>query len=343
MRDNKNIYDVVVIGGGAAGFFSALHIAENKPLWRILLVEKTEQVLSKVKVSGGGRCNVTHSPMHDKAFSKYYPRGEKIIQKLLKHFSAKDTIAWFEKKGVKLKTEDDGRMFPESNTSQTIIDCFLKLAKELNITILYKCGITAVTQRNGLFEIETSMSTLITSNYVVACTGGKPNTNHYDWVKKTNTTITSLHPSLFTFNANQHILKSLAGVSVPHARVRIRSSKLEEQGPLLITHWGLSGPCILRLSAWGAVELANKEYNFDALIAWDASFNEAFLKDKIQHTIKEHGKKKIINTPFHPLPKRLWEVLITYADISEELTWNNINHKKTFKLIEQLMSFPFFL
>ncbi len=342
MQDSSHsTYDVAIIGGGAAGFFAAIQLTDLNPKLKVILLEKTEQVLSKVKVSGGGRCNVTHKAMAPKAFAKNYPRGEKELRKLFHIFSAEDTIAWFAQKGVKLKTESDGRLFPESNSSQTIIDCFLSEAKKNKVNVYTKCAVIAIHQKQDHFLLETSSQGTMYAHQVIACTGGKPNTTHYQWIQPIREKITALHPSLFTFNAEQHLLKNLAGISVPHAKVRIRNSKLEEQGPLLITHWGLSGPAILRLSAWGAVELADKKYEFDVLIAWDHSFTEILLKEKINFLMKDHGKKKITNTPFDPLPKRLWEMLIKSADISEELTWNNVNHKKINKLIEQLISFHF--
>ena len=342
MHDTKqNTFDVAIIGGGASGFFAAVQLSDLRPDLTIVLLEKTEQVLSKVKVSGGGRCNVTHRNMPVKAFAKHYPRGEKELRKLFETFSAEDTVTWFQKKGVILKTEADGRMFPESNSSQTIIDCFLSEAKKNKVKILTGCSVLNLQKTVDGFNIETALHDTLKVQRIIACTGAKPNTNHYAWLRNSQANITTLYPSLFTFNAEQHVLKSLAGVAVPNARVRIRNSKLEEQGPVLITHWGLSGPAILRLSAWGAVELAEKDYTFDALIAWDNSFTELALKEKIKQLIKEHGKKKIINTPIEPTPKRLWEMLIQNADISDELIWNNIPLKQTNKLIEQLMSYPF--
>jgi len=342
MLDNKqNTFDVAIIGGGASGFFAAVQLSDLRPDLSIVMLEKTEQLLSKVKVSGGGRCNVTHRNMPVKAFAKHYPRGEKELRKLFELFSAEDTVAWFQRKGVSLKTEADGRMFPESNSSQTIIDCFLSEVKKNKITIITGCAVLNLKKTEAGFNIETSSHDTLNVKRIIACTGAKPNTNHYAWLKDSQTNITTLYPSLFTFNAEQHVLKSLAGVSVPNSRVRIRNSKLGEQGPVLITHWGLSGPAILRLSAWGAVELADKHYEFDALIAWDSSFTELVLKEKIKLLIKDHGKKKITNTSIEPLPKRLWEVLIRNADISDELTWNNISLKQSNKLIEQLMSYPF--
>ena len=341
MQSSIQKYDVIGIGGGASGFFTAIQLTELRPDIRVLILEKTGEVLSKVKVSGGGRCNVTHAPMPVKKLAKNYPRGERELRNLFQHFSSEDTIAWFEKKGIPLKTEIDGRIFPESNTSQTIIDCFLNEAKKNNITIHTKCAVVDLEKTSKEFILSTSNLQTIHAPFIVVCIGGKPNANHYEWMQHVQKNITDLHPSLFTFNAEQHTLKNLAGVSVPAARVRIQGSKLEEQGPLLITHWGLSGPVILRLSAWGAVELADKNYDFDALIAWDSSFTEVFLKEKINEFIKTHQKKKITNTPIEPIPKRLWEMLIATSDISEELTWNDISQKKTNKLIEQLMSFKF--
>jgi predicted Rossmann fold flavoprotein len=342
MQDTTHhTYDVIIIGGGASGFFSAIKIAESNPTLSVLILEKTGNVLSKVKISGGGRCNVTHQPLPHKSFAKNYPRGEREIKHLFDQFSAQDTINWFKNKGVTLKTESDGRIFPATDSSQTIIDCFLEQTRKLSIKIKTNCAVIDVKKNNALFTVQTSSDEILQAKYLIVCTGAKPNSSHYEWMHTIQEKITPLHPSLFTFNAKEHVLKNLSGVTVPNARVRIRGCKLEEQGPVLITHWGLSGPCILRLSAWGAIELANKEYNFDALIAWDASYTEAILKEKFRVLMKDHHKKKIVNTPIEPLSKRLWEMLITTADISEELTWNDISNKKANKLIEQLISFPF--
>lgn len=338
IHKSDHIFDAVVVGGGAAGFFGAINIVERHRSASVLILEKTSQVLSKVKVSGGGRCNVTHEELPLKTFAKHYPRGEKELRQLLQEFSSIDVQRWFEEKGVRLKTEADGRLFPESNTSQTIIDCFSKEIQKKNITLKTSCAVISVRKDHDIFNISTSDGEIKTK-YILACTGGSQNSNHYNWLKDLSASITSLHPSLFTFNAADHVLKNLAGVTLPHCRIRIRNSKLQEEGPLLITHWGLSGPAVLKLSAWGAVELAERHYNFDALIAWDYSFTEAVLKEKINALIKEHGKKKIHNTSIEPIPKRLWELLLLQSEIEEEQIWNNVSQKKINKLIENLMSY----
>jgi len=339
VHKSDHIFDAVVVGGGAAGFFGAINIVERHRSASVLILEKTSQVLSKVRVSGGGRCNVTHEELPLKTFSKHYPRGEKELKQLLQEFSSVDVQRWFEEKGVRLKTEADGRVFPESNTSQTIIDCFSKEIQKKNITLKTSCAVISVRKDNGIFLLSTAEGEIKTK-YILASTGGSQNGNHYNWLKDLSPSITPLHPSLFTFNAADHVLKNLAGIALPHCRIRIRNSKLQEEGPLLITHWGLSGPAVLKLSAWGAVELAEKQYSFDALIAWDHSFTEAVLKEKINALIKEHGKKKIHNTSIEPIPKRLWELLLLQSEIEEEQTWNNVSQKKINKLIENLMSYP---
>jgi predicted Rossmann fold flavoprotein len=339
MHKSNHVFDVVVIGGGAAGFFGAINILERQRSASVLILEKTNQVLSKVKVSGGGRCNVTHEDLPLKAFAKHYPRGEKELRSLFEQFSSVDVQRWFQEKGVQLKKEADGRIFPESNTSQTIIDCFMKEIQKKNIHLKTSCAVLSARKENDIFLLVTPEGEIKTKK-ILACTGGSQNSNHYNWIKELSLSITPLYPSLFTFNAANHLLKDLAGVTVPHCKLRIRHSKLQEEGPLLITHWGLSGPAVLKLSAWGAVELAERQYNFDALIAWDHSFTEAVLKEKINGLIKEHGKKKIQNTPIDPVPKRLWELLLSQSEIDEEQTWNNVSQKKTNKLIEHLMSYP---
>jgi predicted Rossmann fold flavoprotein len=335
-----HVYDVVVIGGGAAGFFGAINIVERHRSASVVIMEKTHQVLSKVRVSGGGRCNVTHEELPIKTFAKHYPRGDKELRQLFQEFSSVDTQKWFEKKGVVLKTELDGRVFPQSNTSQTIIDCFTKEVRDKNIEVKISCAIIRARKENNLFYLTTANEEEICAKYLLACTGGSQNNSHYNWLKGLLQPVTTVYPSLFTFNAADHVLKELTGVSLPHSKIRIRNSKLQEEGPLLITHWGLSGPVILKLSAWGAVELAQKLYLFDVLICWDHTYTEASLKEKMNALIKDHGKKKIHNTTMEPIPKRLWDLLLFQSDITEELTWNNISHKKINKLIENLISYP---
>ena len=199
-QQHDHIYDAVVIGGGAAGFFGAINIVERDQSASVLILEKTSQVLSKVKVSGGGRCNLTHQELPLKSFAKHYPRGEKELRQLLQEFSSANLQLWFEEKGVKLKTETDGRMFPESNTSQTIIDCFTKEVQRKNITIKTSCAVITVRKENELFHLTTSEGNIRTK-YVLACTGGSQNSNHYLWLKELSQSVTPLYPSLFTFNA----------------------------------------------------------------------------------------------------------------------------------------------
>ena len=261
----------MVIGGGAAGFFCAVNAARVAPSLRVTLVEKTGKLLSKVKVSGGGRCNVTHACFEISAMSKMYPRGSSFVKKAFHQFFTTDTITWFKERGVALKQEADGRMFPVTDRSQTIIDCLLAEAGRYGVDVKLHTEIIAVEKKDHQFVLRTKKEESIHADFICVATGGYAASSMFDWLRKLGHSIEPPVPSLFTFNLPDHPIRKLMGISVPNVRVKLLGSKLVQEGPILITHWGLSGPAILKLSAWGARELAAKGYDFTVSINWLAA------------------------------------------------------------------------
>lgn len=332
---------LIVIGGGAAGFFCAINAAANDPSLKVTIIEKSSKLLSKVKVSGGGRCNVTHACFEIDELVKRYPRGKNFLKKAFYWFNTKDTIAWFEERGVKLKTESDGRMFPETNTSQTIIDCLLKEANNYNIEILMNCEVTEIETQDGVFKLKTLNSKLRTSNFLCIASGGYPKSSQFNWLKQLGHTIEEPVPSLFTFNMPGNTITELMGVSVEHATVKVIGTKLQEQGPLLITHWGLSGPAILKTSAWGARELAERNYHFSIQVNWLKDFTEQSVREEWKHLRSRFSSQKIsAKNPFG-LPNRLWEHFLKQSSVDANKTWSDINSKEQNKLIQALTASVF--
>ena len=328
---------IAVIGGGAAGFFGAINCAQVNPENKVLLFEKTGKLLTKVLVSGGGRCNVTHHCFNPTELSKFYPRGSKQLKKPFQEFGAQDTVNWFEKRGVKLKTEADGRMFPITDSSETIADCLLREAKNAGVEILTHTDISEMKKlENGLFELRSSKGKTWQVNKVLVTTGGQNKPENYEWLKALGHKIEKPVPSLFTFNVPGSYLKELMGISVPRAVVKIAGQKLESEGPLLITHWGFSGPAVLRLSAWGARLLNELNYHFNVSINWVPDFTEETLRAELLSYKNLHAKKIISSNPFFGLPQRLWKVFTEQAGISADLRWLDISNKSLNKLLETL-------
>jgi predicted Rossmann fold flavoprotein len=337
---DSKIYDLIVIGGGAAGFFGAIQTAEQKPELRILILEKTTKLLSKVKVSGGGRCNVTHHCLEPTALSQHYPRGQKALKKLFRKFNPKDTIDWFARMGVELKKEDDGRMFPITDSSQTIIDCFLHQCEQFNIEIQTSCGIDRVTREDDLFVLHSNLQSFRARKVLVA-SGGHNQPSAYDWLRELSLPVVPTIPSLFTFNDHGKQFKDLMGVAVPSATVKIAGSKFSSEGPVLITHWGLSGPAVIRLSAWAAEYLHQLAYEFVALINWTGTKGEEDVRKDLADQRDNQAKRKIINHPLFGLPQRLWERLLLLAEIGDNQLWGEASNKDINKLIEFLIRCPF--
>ncbi|MES2592789.1 MAG: NAD(P)/FAD-dependent oxidoreductase [Bacteroidota bacterium] len=330
--------NVVVIGGGAAGFFAAINCAQLHPNSTVTLLEKSSKLLSKVRVSGGGRCNVTHACFDNSLLIKNYPRGEKELRNAFSRFSATDTVTWFEKRGVKLKTELDGRMFPVTDNSETIINCLVQEAEKAGVKIKLNVDITEITKpENGPFVLKANGGGAFECDRLIVATGGNPKDAAYDWLRKLGHTIIKPVPSLFTFNIPNNPITQLMGVSVPNAKVRINGTKLETEGPLLITHWGLSGPAVLKASAWGARQLSELNYNFNTLINWLPKLTEEKVRIEFANIRSEHPAKLVVNNCPLELPKRLWEYLVNKAGISENTRWADLPKKTTNILINSII------
>jgi len=332
---------LLVIGGGAAGIFCAVNAARLNPSLQITLLEKSNKLLSKVKVSGGGRCNVTNSCFEIAELSKRYPRGEHFVRKAFHQFFTTNTIEWFEERGVKLKAEADGRMFPVTNSSQTIIDCLLKEVNKYGVEILMNREVKDVKSGNGKWLVKLNSEERLKADFVCIASGGFPKLQQFDWLKNTGHSIIAPVPSLFTFNIPNHPITKLMGVSVPDATIKIQSTKLKNTGPLLITHWGMSGPCVLKLSAWGARELQEKGYDFTILVNWLNDKKEQELKDELQLVRQQNGSQKISNNNLFQLPNRLWQFLLQETGVKEEVRWADLPSKEQNKLIQLLTGHEF--
>ena len=313
--------DIIVVGGGAAGFFAAINIAQQAPHLKVAIIERGKQVLTKVKVSGGGRCNVTHAEFVPADLVQNYPRGERELLGPFHQFMTGDTMAWFEERGVQLKIEDDGRVFPVSNSSQTIIDCFLDEAKKYKVEVFYSHSLKVLKHERGLFQLETAQGTFSAKKVVIA-TGS--NTKIWTLLEGLGHTVSKPVPSLFTFKINDERLKDIPGVVAEDVTVKILGTHLCSEGPLLITHWGMSAPAILKLSAFGAIEIAEKGYHFQI----EVNFIKQSLTDCLEQlkSFKQQIAKKTLFTssPFN-LPKRLWNKLVLAANISPNARWADVN------------------
>lgn len=331
--------NVIVIGGGAAGFFAAINIAELNPNWSVTLLEKSNKLLSKVRVSGGGRCNVTHACFINSLLIKNYPRGEKELRNVFSKFSPIETIDWFKKRGVELKTEDDGRMFPVSNTSETIVNCLLSEAEKNNVVVKQGVDIVEILKEsNNSFTLKVNGGGEFKCDKLVIATGGNSKESSYDWLKKLGHTIEKPVPSLFTFNIPNNEITKLMGVAVENTKVRIQKTKIETEGPLLITHWGLSGPAVLKASAWGARILNNFNYDFVVVVNWLPKYKDEKLKIELQNQRNENAPKMIWNYCPFELPKRFWEYIVKKASIDEGTRWADISKKQINVLANLLLN-----
>lgn len=338
---NEEIFDLIVVGGGAAGFYGAIQAAEASDRVNILLLEKSNKVLAKVKVSGGGRCNVTHDCHDVFQLARHYPRGEKFLKNVFKEHSAYDTIQWFANRGIVLHTEDDGRMFPVTNDSQTIIDCLMREALTHKIKIKMGEGVVAIEKKEEIFVLSAQSGFKYKTRAVLIATGGNPNPQAYEWIRKLGHTIITPIPSLFTFNDSEGKFKDLMGLAVRNAEVKIAGTKLHQAGPVLITHWGLSGPAVIKLSAWAAQYLNDQKYTFTALVSWVGPVKESQMQEQLTSFRISKGKQKIITNPQFGLPQRLWTRLCELAQIDENRIWSEIAQKQLNRLMEFLIRCPF--
>ena len=332
---------LVVVGGGAAGFFCAVNAARLYPSLEVMLVEKSSHLLSKVRISGGGRCNVTHACFSIAEMIKKYPRGASFLKKAFHHFFTTDTIAWFKERGVEIKTESDGRMFPSSNSSQTIIDCLMQEANRYGVTILMNREVREITKKDSSFHLLFSNSTILETDFLCIASGGYPKSTQFEWLQKIGHSIEAPVPSLFTFNMPGNSITALMGITVEKVQVKLVGGKLVEEGPLLITHWGMSGPAILKLSAWGARDLAVKNWQFGIVINWLPAYNEQTLKDKFQQVRFDIAAQKISNRNPFLLPQRLWDYLLQQSGVDENIRWADLPAKEQNKLIKNICAQEF--
>ena len=324
---------VIIIGGGAAGFFTAINAKEMNPELDITILEKGKEVLQKVKISGGGRCNVTHACFEPKELVQFYPRGEKELLGPFHQFMTGDTFEWFENNGIPLKIEKDNRVFPESNSSQTIIDCFLNKTKRLGISVLKNHGVTTIQKQANSWLVITKEKQFVCDAVVMAAGSSK---KVWELSKALRHSIISPVPSLFTFNIKDNRIKDLLGISVPNATVQLVDTNLEASGPLLITHWGMSGPAILKLSAFGARVLAEKNYEYQVQVNWLSRPTHKIV-NVLLNLKKKHSKKQVIvRSPFEEIPKRLWERFVMATTIKTTFNWADVSHDQIDALANQL-------
>lgn len=327
---------IAIIGAGAAGCFAAANIsysAENE----VVIFEKTGKALQKVKVSGGGRCNTTHACFDVPELIGKYPRGKQLLRRTLHRFSPKETIAWFEERGVKLKTEQDGRMFPVTDNSQTIIDCLWQEMMQRKVKVFYNRTVSQIEKTGQGFIIHFADGSNYTADKILIATGGFPKPEQYKWLLDLGHNIQAPVPSLFTFNMPKHPITELMGVSVADATLKIAGTKITERGPLLITHWGMSGPVVLRTSAWAARELNERNYHFNIIVNWLGDTSEHDLKEIIQSQRQENGRQQVHHKNPFELPKRLWEYMLNRCEVKEDTRWGELSAKSQNKLIEYLI------
>jgi len=330
-------YDIIIIGGGAAGFFAAINAAEFNPDANILILERGKEVLTKVRISGGGRCNVTHAEFIPNELILNYPRGEKELRGPFHSFMTGDTITWFEQRGIELKIEEDGRMFPVSDSSETIINCFISETQRLGIKVLKNHSVQNITSENEQWLVNTNNGDFTTQKILVA-TGSNPKI--WKLLEELGHSMETAVPSLFTFNIKDARITDLPGVST-FASVEIPEAGLESEGPLLITHWGISGPAVLKLSAWGARALHDLNYKFPVTVNWLPSSNSEYILEELIELKLKYAKQQVSKYAQFDLPKRLWRNLVKAAGIDETEIWADLNKKKLDDLRLQLTSCKF--
>ncbi len=329
---------VAIIGGGAAGFFSAFSVRKHHPNAQITIFEKTNKLLSKVKVSGGGRCNVTNACPNISDLAKAYPRGSKQLKKLFYQFNNHDMMDWLTARGVLLKTEKNGHIFPATDDSQTIIDCFLKTAGTAGIKIKKNSLIQGISPEEEYLNLVMPDGLKETFDKVITTTGGSPKKSGLFWLEDLGHEIIDPVPSLFTFNMPSEEVTKLMGVSVDNASVKVQGTKLAQSGPLLITHWGMSGPAILKLSAYGARELAEKDYTFSIQVNWANEQNFDVVQAQLDAIVGQHPNKQLSNIKPFSIPERLWLFLLQKSELDPSRKWNELGKKGLNKLTNTLVN-----
>ena len=319
---------VIIAGGGAAGFFAAIACAETNPEAEVSIFEQTSNPLAKVRISGGGRCNVTHACFEPRELVKRYPRGGRELLGAFSRWQPRDTVAWFETHGVQLKTEDDGRMFPTTDSSATIIDCLVRSASSAGVKVRTGCGMKEVQPNveGGGFAVTLSSGETVSTDRLLIATGGGRAEGGLALLKKLGHTIEQPIPSLFTFHIDDPRLKDLAGLSVEKAVVSVAAKKLREQGPLLVTHWGMSGPAVLKLSAWGARALHETDYKFTLSVNWLGATTPDAARAALAAARTSNARKQVGTWNPFSLPQRLWERLIAAAGITPTMIWTSVSN-----------------
>ena len=328
---NQN-FDIIIVGGGAAGFFAAINVVEKNLKLKVAILERGSEVLSKVRISGGGRCNLTHACFEPNEIVKFYPRGEKELRGPFYQFCSSNTVEWFSNHGVELKIEADGRIFPVSNSSQTIIDCFLKATQKLGITVVTGQSVQSIFKKNQIWKVETQNEKYIAEKLILT-TGSNPKI--WGMLQNIGHSIVNPVPSLFTFNIKDARIKELPGVSAL-VSITVKDTKLNASGPLLITHWGMSGPAILKLSAWGARILFEKNYQFTIFINWLNEVDTDEAENILKNLKQEHAKKVVFKKSPFDFPNRLWENLVLASNIQEETKWADLSKIQLQNLTNQL-------
>ncbi len=328
---------IAIIGGGAAGFFAAIRAKETRPDSDVVIYEKGSSPLAKVAVTGGGRCNLTNSFAAIKDLKQAYPRGDKLMKRLFKTFDYHNAYEWFESRGVELVTQDDECVFPRSQSSQSIIDCLTENARRLGVTIITHHALGQIVPReNCLHLIFNNGQKEEDADRVIITTGGHPREDAFGYLKDLGHEITPPVPSLFTFNINDKPLRALMGTVVEHAITAIAGTKMRSEGALLITHWGMSGPAILRLSSYGAQWMAERNYRFQIAVNWVGETNASIISEALTETVIRNGGKQMGNMRCFDLPSRLWLHLLKRADIPAEKRWGELGKKGLNKLVEAL-------
>ncbi|MFM7440759.1 MAG: NAD(P)/FAD-dependent oxidoreductase [Snowella sp.] len=329
---------IIIVGGGAAGFFAAITAAMTYSRVSITLLEAGREFLSKVRISGGGRCNVTHHCFEPSQLVQYYPRGGKALRGAFSRFQPKDTVAWFKSRDVTLKTEADGRMFPLTDDSATIANCLLETAKEYGVYLRPNSPVKSLQKIENQFWIDLKNGEILKGDRVLIATGSNP--MGYRWAKELGHQVQEPVPSLFTFNIKDARLTDLAGIAVENVRVSLVSpdqKKLEQMGPLLITHWGVSGPAILKLSAWGARLLHDQNYQMPLIINWLPNYNRETLQAILLETKQSQPRKQILNFSPVEIPKRLWQSLVTFIGLDAKIVWADLSKKALNTLLIELL------
>ncbi len=331
---------IVVIGGGAAGFFAAIHAAERTKR-AVVILEQSGKLLSKVKISGGGRCNVTHACYHPSQLVKHYPRGGKKLYKPFQAWATQDTIDWFESRGVSIKTEPDGRMFPTTDDAQTVIDTLVEAAKERGCTIRTKSRVEAIKPNDEGYQLTLNGGETLYTEQVVVASGGSPNDKGYKWLEYLGLPVVKPFPSLFTFNVPDSGLTHLQGLSVQRGWVQLAGTKHWQEGPVLITHWGFSGPAVIKLSAFAAEYLNKQAYQFPFLINWAGKKPETVLEE-LKMLIHAHPKKLVKSNSQFAIPKRLWAAFCDKAGIDAQTRFGDLSKNKRNGLMETLVRDPYY-